>query len=433
MNDRRFSALQTTSEDVVSAKKERERERRSASMADVQPAPTTLAERCVAARYRATQISLILMSIFAVRHADLLRFIAQKESKCLELRSQLATEEAELLALKRKWERIVGRGFGGGTSASVSSLDGDASTQGAMLSGIKEGVQGVGRLLAQLGDLSAQGNESELGHTSNSSISTTVTSSSSVRLSQSSMSSLGMLDDDVPPPTPREKISPDALDALAKRHSISTAVRRRPYEPSSPSTPSPPILTPQTPLSASFASPPLVHAVPKLSRSHSTNQAQPRHQKRMSMASSGFPPASSIPGGSVAPLASWVDSVGKRLGQLNNPPKESQAQPMHKRASVLLSDASQSFFAALASPTRPSAPPTVGLAPPASPSLLDDDDALGDGGSAQWAGMEALSPERPKLTPTLSLSTGSVKAGSNGNAHGGSAKGSEADSEEWNW
>jgi hypothetical protein len=31
------------------------------------------------------------------RHAELLHFIAQKESKCLELRSQLALHEAELL------------------------------------------------------------------------------------------------------------------------------------------------------------------------------------------------------------------------------------------------------------------------------------------------------------------------------------------------
>ncbi|KAK0203988.1 hypothetical protein DFS33DRAFT_1335996 [Desarmillaria ectypa] len=45
------------------------------------------------------------------KHADLLHFIAQKESKCLELRSQLAVHEAELLQLKRKWERIVFRGF----------------------------------------------------------------------------------------------------------------------------------------------------------------------------------------------------------------------------------------------------------------------------------------------------------------------------------
>ncbi|KAK7471036.1 hypothetical protein VKT23_002451 [Stygiomarasmius scandens] len=45
------------------------------------------------------------------KHAELLHFIAQKESKCLELRTQLAAHEAELLELKKKWERIVSRGF----------------------------------------------------------------------------------------------------------------------------------------------------------------------------------------------------------------------------------------------------------------------------------------------------------------------------------
>ncbi|KAK1232565.1 hypothetical protein PQX77_004323 [Marasmius sp. AFHP31] len=47
----------------------------------------------------------------AEKHADLLHFIAQKESKCLDLRTQLATHEAELLQLKKKWERIVERSF----------------------------------------------------------------------------------------------------------------------------------------------------------------------------------------------------------------------------------------------------------------------------------------------------------------------------------
>ncbi|PFH45387.1 hypothetical protein AMATHDRAFT_9357 [Amanita thiersii Skay4041] len=59
----------------------------------------------------------------AEKHADLLRFIAQKESKCLELRSQLSVHEAELLQLKRKWERIVSRSF-----ESPTSLCGSASS-----------------------------------------------------------------------------------------------------------------------------------------------------------------------------------------------------------------------------------------------------------------------------------------------------------------
>ncbi|KAF9552359.1 hypothetical protein CPC08DRAFT_754792 [Agrocybe pediades] len=120
----------------------------------------------------------------AEKHAELLHFIAQKESKCLELRSQLAVHEAELLELKRKWERIVNRGFGKSLSpgdanilstspngslllasspspsASQSNatpnfplsgvLSPTTTTPGAavVFEGIKEGVQGVSRLIA---------------------------------------------------------------------------------------------------------------------------------------------------------------------------------------------------------------------------------------------------------------------------------------------
>ncbi|KAF9559426.1 hypothetical protein CPC08DRAFT_763303 [Agrocybe pediades] len=120
----------------------------------------------------------------AEKHAELLHFIAQKESKCLELRSQLAVHEAELLGLKQKWERIVNRGFGkslspGDANMLSTSPNGSlllpsspspsqsqshttpnfplsgvlspaATTPGAavVFEGIKEGVQGVSRLIA---------------------------------------------------------------------------------------------------------------------------------------------------------------------------------------------------------------------------------------------------------------------------------------------
>ncbi|CDZ98430.1 hypothetical protein [Phaffia rhodozyma] len=45
----------------------------------------------------------------AEKHADLLSFIAQKESRCLELREQLAQNEAELANLKKKWTTVVSR------------------------------------------------------------------------------------------------------------------------------------------------------------------------------------------------------------------------------------------------------------------------------------------------------------------------------------
>lgn len=190
------------------------------------------------------------------RHADLLRFIAQKESKCLELRQQLAVHEAELAQLKRTWTRIVTRGI---TSSSGS---GSPSTSGApslglhstehlddvslfSVNAIRESVQGVGRLLAQLGDLGAQGlppdvlhpipsSSSEVVeneeshrtnrmHASNASISASSASSSfasSTRLSQSSLSlSLSSIGESLPddePSAPQDKIrsAPEVSDEI---------------------------------------------------------------------------------------------------------------------------------------------------------------------------------------------------------------------------
>ncbi|KAJ2917934.1 hypothetical protein MD484_g2515, partial [Candolleomyces efflorescens] len=103
----------------------------------------------------------------AEKHAELLHFIAQKEAKCLELRSQLAMHEEELLQLKRKWERIVNRGLLRENSSSSPSSSSpnlysphsqnpNNATSGLMsltnpalaLEGLKEGVQGMSRLLA---------------------------------------------------------------------------------------------------------------------------------------------------------------------------------------------------------------------------------------------------------------------------------------------
>ncbi|KAF8519462.1 hypothetical protein JB92DRAFT_2004277 [Gautieria morchelliformis] len=82
----------------------------------------------------------------AERHADLLRFIAQKESKCLELRTQLAQHEADLLLLKRKWERIVSKGLPSSARSEIPT-----NTGSDVLGGIREGVQsGLGRVLAVL-------------------------------------------------------------------------------------------------------------------------------------------------------------------------------------------------------------------------------------------------------------------------------------------
>lgn len=76
------------------------------------------------------------------RHADLLRFIAQKEAKCLELRSQLSQHEADLKALKAKWTSIVQKA---NPNVSASAASGSIALASAAV--IREGV---GRLFSNV-------------------------------------------------------------------------------------------------------------------------------------------------------------------------------------------------------------------------------------------------------------------------------------------
>ncbi|KAI0938738.1 hypothetical protein AcV5_000351 [Taiwanofungus camphoratus] len=319
------------------------------------------------------------------RHADLLHFIAQKESKCLELRSQLATHEAELAQLKRKWERIVSRGMDRASSVSPSSPDigsvDSPATNGAVLEGIKESVQGVGRLLATgLADLSSPSSSAPTqvlpgfapvsrasatatirrsrGHASTqstSSVSTYGTStSSSVRLSQSSASSLA-LDESLPGLDEKDERAEEREGR--ERHSMDNAVEISPatalraaklYRRKSRDYPASLALSssPTTPGSPSplNSEPPIPSAL------------NARTSKRSSMnLSSGLPPAASIPGLSplaVQPVSSWMESVGQSVGRKWEEIQKGETfTKSQKRASLLLSDVSQSFFSALASPT----------------------------------------------------------------------------------
>ncbi|KAF9220748.1 hypothetical protein BS17DRAFT_820258 [Gyrodon lividus] len=99
------------------------------------------------------------------KHADLLHFIAQKERKCLELRDQLAVHERELAELKRKWERIVNRGFpsggAGGNPPSNSALN--AGLGGVALDGLKEGVRIFAAGLSDLGGVIQDPEQNEKG------------------------------------------------------------------------------------------------------------------------------------------------------------------------------------------------------------------------------------------------------------------------------
>ena len=287
------------------------------------------------------------------RHAELLHFIAQKESKCLELRSQLAVHEAELLqrkyicyisyllpliflVVKRKWERIVSRKFDKAHDA-ASNSNSNGSGQGAMLEGIKEGVQGVGRFIsAGLGDFSSSQTPpvSARQRQRDSIQSSQSSSSTSTRFSQSSASSLG---DEPPQDIPETSqvlmvhdtgatptMSPNPAFLRQQQDRIQ---RRKSHEVTLPS-----------PLSSSPADLP--------------GSSSPLDSRRSQFSAMSLPPASSIPGlGSLTvagvntpPVSAWIGSVGKKWGELQRGSTFSTGQ---KRASLLLSDVSQTIAAAL--------------------------------------------------------------------------------------
>ncbi|KAI0765386.1 hypothetical protein C8Q74DRAFT_1205062 [Fomes fomentarius] len=342
------------------------------------------------------------------KHADLLRFIAQKESKCLELRSQLAAHEAELAQLKRKWERIVSRGMDRAYSQQPAH---PGAASASLLSGA---VKDVSRLLAAgLSDLSppspspAPKQDSipalpplrtpvlragrTYGHAntqSTSSVSTSGTSatsasltSSSVRLSQSSASSLAF---DEPPYEQDEReeeharesespvqykrrsvrvdggtgiespieISPSSATKAAKLH------RRKSRE--VPAPPSPLIASSTTPGSDVL---------------HDEEEKKKTISKRSSLqiGANGLPPAASIPGlGPLAsPLAStWMGSMGSSVGKKWEELQKGETfTKSQKRASLLISDAANSLFAALTSPSSSSSS-TPTAAPARSPNSL---------------------------------------------------------------
>ncbi|EKM56535.1 uncharacterized protein PHACADRAFT_253724 [Phanerochaete carnosa HHB-10118-sp] len=376
----------------------------------------------------------------AEKHADLLQFIAQKESKLLELRSQLAVQEAELAELKRKWERIVSRGmdraysspltpgrspYANGVSPSfpVSSIIPTASTA------IKEGV----RLLAAGLDLSASEPSSPPAfsppalpmsgiatvsraslastaamkkaaaskHAANQSISsasTTTTSSSSApskRLSQSSASSLLSslsLEDPVedcdsarPSPISEEKpeVPAEAVGLRSSRSSNSTLRRRsKDAEPRPSSSAVMPMSEPST-------------TTRRHSRTHDT-----------SLSSNAAVPQSDNSG--------WMGSVGKKWEEMQ---QGETALKLQKRSSLLF-EMSQSLFSALASPAPTS--PAPSKPSPLSPSLSSAPESLMDDEPELEHGLGAVMvPQVVSPTPVPPLSQ--------------PAKSADDDDEEWNW
>jgi hypothetical protein len=130
---------------------------------------------------------MLILTCLRNRHADLLHFIAQKESKCLDLRTQLAQHEADLLALKRTWERIVWRASFPSDATPPPPTPASAVSPGVgeVVGAIKEGVQGIGRMLA-MGGLAIGGPEREQPSPSPSARSATMPDASPLLSSSSS-------------------------------------------------------------------------------------------------------------------------------------------------------------------------------------------------------------------------------------------------------
>jgi hypothetical protein len=166
-----------------------------------EPVVLTLAERCVPRSiFTTASIHGATKYIFQNRYADLLQFIAQKESKCLELRSQLAVHESELLEHKRTWERIVRREFGRNIPSTSTT-----AAPATVLNGLVGGVRALAAVttsppltpsLSRVRPSSSAFANHEPRQAASNSVSSTTTSSSvpsaadSPRLSQSSMSSV---------------------------------------------------------------------------------------------------------------------------------------------------------------------------------------------------------------------------------------------------
>lgn len=215
-----------------------------------------------------------------------------------------AAHEDELLELKRKWERIVNKGF----DRVISNSNANAPSHTPAISsldGLKGGVQGVGRLLAAgLSDLAAPppvASTPPRTHSTQQSTSSVATNSSaSTRFSQSSMAS-SVAEDDFPLESPEEEeehqvlivddngaaptvtVSP-AMEVVVMQDKSAKTLRRRSRE-------APPVVVP----------------------------ASNRESNRTKAVKMNIAPASSIPGLGTFPAGSpsWVmGTVNKKWEEL---------------------------------------------------------------------------------------------------------------------
>ncbi|KAA1473071.1 hypothetical protein DENSPDRAFT_839495 [Dentipellis sp. KUC8613] len=381
----------------------------------------------------------------AEKHADLLHFIAQKESKCLELRAQLAAHEAELLTLKRSWERIVHRDFGRAhpgaafaappaapvaTNVPPTTLDGLVGVGKMLAAGLSSGAAStapanangnangnVGSLAARPSPFAKRTPGVTSGHRSESSTSTSTTTGTGVsagtRLSQSSASSLGLSDDAGGLGIViAEELEATGLGGRAK------SLRRRSGEVKA----------------KAGAAAAQREAEREREREKAKEREREREREKRNSSGAGM--------GSLA----WVGTMGRKLEELREGETFTKSQ---KRASILLSDVSQSIFSvlspqtpsfhtpALASPS-PSRAPSMRTGLSASTSLMDDD---GDDEEARGLGM-ALTPDSPApktpmsaLQPTSKLNNNSIKSNTKlkSSAKAQQEAAEADDDDEWNW
>jgi len=274
----------------------------------------------------------------------------------MELRTQLASQEDELAQLKRKWEKIVNRGFD-----RVYAANGMTPPQGAsgpVLEGIKEGVQEVSRVIAAgfsdygsapPSSTNAAPTPSRTHSTHQSTSSATTSSSGSTRLSHSSANS-SFVEDDFPPELQEEDEVPGKKDQAQILGELSQ------------SPPCTPILEDSIVVNISKtgldegkvsktlrgrfrdAPPETVGRVPQKS-----GQVRQREGKSPVLPMSSMPGLGTLPSGT----PSWVlGTVGKKWEEFQRTETFTKSQ---KRASILLADMSQSFINAWAIP----APSTV--------------------------------------------------------------------------
>jgi hypothetical protein len=235
--------------------------------------------------------------------------------------------------VKRKWERIVNRGFG---RANTPTATEGSTSSSAMLEGIREGMEGVSkgvsRLLAELAPMPVATTPPRRRHSAHHSTSSVgsgvLTPSSSARLSQSSASSVGegpftplqeeecqelvVHDTGTTPTTSPHPAVVQQQDppAEGKAKSSATAVakelqRRKSLE------------IAESPTSESASTSPFVTLSDESQLSLPPRRTTNAASKRASV--SALPPPSSIPGlGSLtAGGGSWVGSATKKWEELS--------------------------------------------------------------------------------------------------------------------